>query len=101
MDGTASLDIRAEADGVLLAVKAVPGSSRDRVVGVLGEALKVATAAAPEAGRANQALARTLAATLGLKPRDVVLREGKTSPKKRFHLAGLSPAELRRRIEAL
>lgn len=101
MPGVDDLDITAEPGGCLLCVKAVPGSSRDRIVGVLGSALKIATAAAPQAGRANKALARTLADALDLKPRDVILREGKTHPAKRFYITGLDPDALRHRLADL
>ncbi|KKK79180.1 hypothetical protein LCGC14_2836110, partial [marine sediment metagenome] len=41
----------------MIAVKAVPGASRDRVVGVLGDCLKVATSQPAEKGKANKAIA--------------------------------------------
>ncbi|MGB9626422.1 MAG: DUF167 domain-containing protein, partial [Phycisphaerae bacterium] len=46
--------------GVEVAVKVVPGSSRDRIMGVLGDALKIAVAAPPEKGKANQAVIEVL-----------------------------------------
>ncbi len=82
----------------MIAVKAVPGASRDRIVGVLGDALKIATAAAPEKGRANKAIAATLAAALGVDRRSVQLVAGPTSPRKQFRIAGLTAAQLRERI---
>ena len=92
------LSIRAAEGGSTVAVKAVPGASRDRVVGVLGDCLKIATAAAAEKGKANAAIARTLAAALHLPRRNVALRSGPTSPRKEFRVAGLSPAEVRARL---
>ena len=65
MKGAEHLDIRDVAGGAVIAVKAVAGASRDRVVGVLGDALKIATAAAPEKGKANRAIAATLTKALG------------------------------------
>jgi uncharacterized protein len=98
MDGTEQLSIRPTAGGAVLAVKASPGSSRERIVGVLGECLKVATAAAPEKGKANAAIAATLAAALGLGRRDVVLVAGATGPRKEFRIAGLSAEQVRQRL---
>jgi len=98
MRNVADLRIRETSEGAVLAVKVVPGSSRDRIAGVLGEALKVATSAAPEKGKANAAVARLLARALALDRRDVRLRAGRSSPRKEYLLSGLSPDEARRRL---
>jgi len=94
------LDLRPAADGsgVIIPVKAVPGSSRDRIVGVLGGCLKIATAQPAEKGKANKAIAATLAKALGLPARSVTLTAGPTSPRKEFHAAGLSVDEARARL---
>ena len=52
--------IRPADGGVMIAVKVVPGSSRDKVAGALGDCLKITTSAAPEKGRANAAVAKIL-----------------------------------------
>ena len=87
--------------GAILAVKVVPGASRDRIAGVLGDCLKVATSAAPEKGKANAAIARILAAALDLDARSVRLHAGQTNPRKEFLLAGISACEARRRLAEL
>lgn len=92
------LSIRDTPAGAVLAVKVVPGASRDRIAGVLGEALKVATSAPAEKGKANAAVARLLAEALGLDRRDVRLCAGRTNPRKEFLLSGLSAEEVRRRL---
>jgi uncharacterized protein (TIGR00251 family) len=101
MKGVESLQIRQTAAGAVLAVKVVPGSSRDRVVGALGESLKVATAAPPEKGKANAAVAAILAEALDLDARSVRLHAGPGSPRKEFLIAGLSADQVRRRLAAL
>ncbi len=101
MDGIDSLHIQPDGSGTLLAVKVVAGSSRDRVAGVLGDALKVTTSAPAEKGKANAAVAATLAAALGLDRRNVRLAAGATRPRKSFRLAGLTPEALRRRLAEL
>ncbi|MCB9495612.1 MAG: DUF167 domain-containing protein [Fibrobacteria bacterium] len=76
------------AEGWLIRVKAVPGSSKDAIVGPLGDALKIRTSAAPEAGKANQAIASLLAAHLGVPPDSVKLASGPASPRKTFLVRG-------------
>jgi uncharacterized protein (TIGR00251 family) len=79
--------------GALLRVRAQPGARRERIVGLHGDALKVAVAAPPERGRANERIAQVLAEALGVPPRDVVLLSGATSKDKRFVIAGRTPEE--------
>ena len=95
------LDIRSAPGGCILAVKVVPGSSRDRVVGVLGDALKLCTSAAAEKGKANTAVTRTLASTIGVDQRDVELVKGHSSPHKEFRVGGLEPEQLRQILRSL
>lgn len=95
------LSIRDVAGGAVLAVKAVPGSSRDRVAGVLGDCLKLAVSAPAEKGKANAAIAELLAKTLGLKKTAVKLIAGQTSARKEFSITGLSADEIRRKLAAI
>ena len=87
--------------GVALAVKAVPGSSRDRIAGVLGDRLKINVCAAAEKGKANEAIARVLAEALGVPARDVALMSGPARLLKEFMIGRLTAAQVRRRLEAL
>jgi hypothetical protein len=84
------LDIRADGKDVLLAVKVVPGASRTRVAGLLGDRLKVSVAAPPEKGKANAALTAYLAKACGLNKRDVVVESGETSPLKTVRFRGVT-----------
>ena len=43
--------------GVRFPLKVVPGSSRDRIVGLLGDALKIAVSKPPADGAANKVIA--------------------------------------------
>lgn len=82
------------ADGVEIAVKVVPGASRDRVMGLLGDALKVQVSAPPEKGRANAAVIEVLAEALGVSAKSISLVGGATSPRKSFHIRGWSASEV-------
>lgn len=83
------------AGGVVLALKVVPGASRSKVAGVLGEALKVAVAAPPEGGKANREVIAVLAAVLRVKPAAVSIESGETQPRKRVLIRGISAADVR------
>lgn len=92
--------VRAAPEGATLKVRVAPGARRERIVGVHGDALKVAVAAPPEKGRANDAVIRLLAKALGVPPAQVVVARGPGSRDKVLLFRGLSPEELRRRIAA-
>jgi len=97
---TPPLSLR-EVDGaVQFAVKVVPGASRDRMAGVLGDALKVQVTAPPEGGKANAALCELLAQALGVNARDVQVVAGAASPRKTVVVRGLAADDVRRRLDA-
>jgi uncharacterized protein len=74
--------LRAVSEGIEITVKVVPGASRDRIAGLLGDALKIQVSAPPERGKANDAVARLLADALGVSARSVSVISGTTSPRK-------------------
>jgi uncharacterized protein (TIGR00251 family) len=92
------LNLRDVAGGCVIAVKVVPGASRDKVAGALGECLKIATSAPPEKGKANAAVAGILAKSLGLDKRDVELTSGPTNSRKEFRIVGLTSQGVRKRL---
>lgn len=98
MNGVEELSIRDVEGGAVISVKAVAGASRDRIVGVLGDCLKIATAAPAEKGKANARIAAILAKASGVSPRNVQLVSGPTNPRKEFRIDGLSANELCRRL---
>ncbi len=87
---------RVEGDSVLVPVWAQAGGSRDKVGGEYAGALKVAVAQAPERGRANDAIAATLAKALGVRTSAVELVSGRTSRNKVFRVTGTTPAAVNR-----
>ena len=96
------IDLKRHADGVLLPVRARPGAKRSAITGAQGGMLKVAVTAAPEKGKANQAIIELLCETLSLARSQVALRTGQGSRSKQFLVRGLTSDELARRIaEAL
>ena len=83
-----------------LSVKVVPGSSRDRVVGRYGDAVKVQVSAPPEGGKANKAVVRVVAGAIGVKASQVEIATGHGRPRKTVRVTGLEQAELEKRVSA-
>jgi uncharacterized protein (TIGR00251 family) len=83
-----------------LAVKVIPGSSSNVIAGWLGDTLRVRVTAAPEKGKANAAVRRIVAETLGLPASAVVIIKGETAQRKVIEVAGLDRGEVRRRLSA-
>ena len=67
----------------------MPGSSRNEIVGWLGEALKIKVTAPPERGKANKAVVELLAAALGIATDDVIVVSGHSSPAKVVAVSGM------------
>jgi hypothetical protein len=84
--------------GTVLAVKVVPGASRQQVVGPLGERLKVAVRKPPERGAANRAVCDLLAGPLRVRRTDIEILRGETRPQKDVLVRGLNPQEVLRRL---
>lgn len=81
-----------------LRVRVAPGASHPGIVGRHGEAWKVRVAAAPERGRATEAVLDLLAATLAVPRASVTLVSGGSSRNKIVELTGLAPDEIERRL---
>ena len=82
--------LTATADGIRLHVKVVPGASRTKIAGVLGDRLKLAVAAPPEGGKANRAVCELLAEVFGVAERDVLITAGHTQAVKTVEVIGVT-----------
>ena len=87
-----------QGEDVLLPVKAVPKSSRDKIVGELDGALKITVSAAPEKGAANTAVCKLIAKTLGLRVSQVTVDAGHGSPRKTVRISGLAAETIREKL---
>lgn len=72
--------------GTDIAVRATPKAARDRIV-VEGEAIRVYVTAAPEDGKANEAVRILLARALGLAKSRLTLVRGQAARDKVFRIA--------------
>ncbi len=88
------LRIEQAGEDVLLWVKAVPGASRNEIAGVVGDRLKIRTSAAPEGGKANKAICKVLASSLGVKAHQIIIERGETSPAKIVRISGAVLADV-------
>jgi uncharacterized protein (TIGR00251 family) len=93
--------LRRHGDGMMLNVRLTPKASRDEVTGLTkfgGEAVLTARVrAAPESGRANQALERLIADWVGVPPSLVSVERGGKSRLKQVKVEG-EPDQLMRLI---
>ena len=90
----------AAADGVKLHLRVKPGGRADRLVGPHDGALKLEVRAAPDRGRANEAVIRLLAGVLGVGRSQVAVIAGTTGRDKVVSVSGLSAVDVARRLEA-
>lgn len=89
--------------GVMFAVRVSPRASRTAITGVMGEGaeavVKIALAAPPVDGRANEALVSYLAATLDVARADIAITAGAQSKNKKIRIKGRSAELVRQRLE--
>ena len=87
--------------GTILPVRAQPGARKDAILGERAGALRVSVTAAPEKGRANEAIVELLAESLNLKRSAIRLLGGETSRDKRLRIEGVAPDDLGSRLARL
>jgi uncharacterized protein (TIGR00251 family) len=75
-----------------------PGAGRAAIVGRHGDGWKVRVTAAPEHGRANDAVLRLLADALSLPRESLTLVSGHSGRDKIVELTGLGPGLIERRL---
>jgi len=88
----------AAASTTRLRLRVTPGARSTGIVGRQGDAWKVRVTAAPEHGRANDAVLRLLAEALGVPRDDVTLVSGHGSREKTVELTGMETALAERRL---
>jgi len=92
------LRLKESAAEVTFSVKVVPRASRNEIVGVEGEVLRLRLTAPPVEGAANAALLAFLAEVLDVPKRDVRLVSGQTSRRKVVAVAGLKAEVVQERL---
>lgn len=90
---------KATKNGCLVSLRVQPGASRNAVVGMYGDAVKIALQAPPVDGKANQLLCRLFAEWCGLPKSAVELRSGQTGRSKVLELSGITAEQLKAILE--
>ena len=83
-----------------LTVRVTPGARDSAVTGWQGDVLRARVREKAQKGRANEAVAKLLAKSLGIPASAVTLKRGPTSREKLFEVEGLDDAEIRKRLSA-
>ena len=92
------LTVKKAEGGTAIVVQVVPRASKDEVVGVQGDIIKVRLTAAPVDGAANEALVKFLAKRLDIRPSSLEIVVGHTSRQKVVSIIGLSPDDVMQRL---
>ena len=88
------------AEGVVLLVRAQPGSRANAIRGIHNGALKVAVTQIAEKGKANKAILQLLCKRLSLRRSQLALLTGETAADKQFLVREITRQELAQRIDA-
>ena len=81
-----------------ITVRVTPGAREDVVVGWQDEALRVRVRAQAERGKANDAVCRLIARSLGLPGSSVSVARGGAARGKILHIEGIDDSEARRKL---
>ena len=84
---------------VTFAVQVVPRASKNQIVGVVGEAIKIRLTAPPVEGKANAALIDFLAETLNVRRAQIEIVTGETSRHKRVRVRGVTAREIENKLK--
>ena len=88
-------------EGCLLKILLRPRSTRERIVGVQGDCLKISVNAPPVEGKANEACLRFLAGQLGLRRSQLSVQGGHRSPHKLIAISACPAQALQERLISL
>jgi len=90
--------IKETKDGILLKIHVHPGSKKNEICGIHGDALKIKIKAPPVDGEANKACREFLADILKISQSNIILKTGATSRNKSFLIKSLVLEEIKKLI---
>lgn len=91
--------LQATSDGVIINIFVQPRASKNEIVGIQGEELKVRLTSPPVEGAANKSCREFFAKQLGIAKGQVELVAGDKSRHKRLLLHGLGAAEVQAALD--
>lgn len=83
---------------VTFAVKVIPRASKNQIVGIEGDAIKIRLNAPPVEGKANDALIAFLAEKLGVPRSNVEIIVGETSRRKVIRVRGATVQQVEEKL---
>lgn len=86
---------------IVIKVKIVPGSSKNKIVGVYNDALKITIAAPPVEGKANKKCITYLAKYFNVAKSKVEIISGKSSKNKLIKIYDISQKEFLEKIKKI
>ncbi len=89
---------RSDSHSVKINLRVIPRAKRDAIEGFSANVLRVRVTAAPQDGKANQAVVKLLARHLRLSRSSVVITSGAKSRDKVVEIFGLDEASIRERV---
>lgn len=90
--------MQAAPDGVTLALWVTPGARHTEIAGEADDRLRLRLAAPAHEGKANAELLRFLAATFGVRRRQITIKAGVTGRRKLVSVRGVTAEEARRAL---
>lgn len=96
-----NLKVIQTSNGIIFQVKVVPGSSKTCFEGIYADALKIKLSAAPEKGKANEALIDFLAEKLGIKKKFIKVVSGQTSKTKKIAAEQITAQEFLEKLKTV
>lgn len=86
---------------IIIKVKIVPGSSKNKIIGLYNDALKISIAAQPVEGKANKKCIAYLAKYFDVAKSKIEIISGQTSKNKLIKIYDISPKEFLDKIEKI
>lgn len=84
---------------IIIKVKIVPGSSKNKIIGAYNDALKISIAAPPVEGKANKKCITYLAKYFDVAKSKIEIISGQTSKNKLIKIYDISPKEFLDKLE--
>ena len=95
------LELRETDQGVIMSVRAAPGSRQNELRGIVDGHLKVCVTVVAEKGKANKAIVNFLAKQFKLPKSNFEIVAGHTSSIKKILCRGMSAQQIREMVKAL